>query len=79
MEKTLTVLAEELIPPIEVDPTLVSPGVAGFIITAAVGIAVLLLILDMTRRVRRVRYREEISQRLDAEAEKGSPKSDSLQ
>jgi hypothetical protein len=76
MERSFTVLAEELIPPIEVDPVLVSPGVGGFIITAAVGIAVLLLILDMTRRVRRVRYREEIGERLDQELAEGSAKSD---
>ena len=70
MERSFTVLAEELIPPIEVDPVLVSPGVGGFIITAAVGI------LDMTRRVRRVRYREEIGERLDQELAEGSAKSD---
>jgi len=29
---------------------------------------VLLLILDMVRRVRRVRYREEINEKLDREA-----------
>ena len=60
-------LARELIPPIEVDPNLVTPGVAGFIATFVVGIGVLLLLLDMNRRMRRNRYRAEISQRLDEE------------
>lgn len=56
-----------LIPPIEVDPNLVTPGIAGFIATFVVGIGVLLIILDMNRRVRRNRYRAEISERLDEE------------
>lgn len=59
---------EELIPPIEVDPNLVTPGAVGFIATFVVGIGVLLLLLDMTRRIRRVRYRAEISERLDGES-----------
>ena len=57
----------ELIPPIEVDPVLVTPGVVGFIFTFLVMVAALLLILDMARRVRRVRYREEIREKLDRE------------
>jgi hypothetical protein len=67
MDTTWTTLAEELIPAIEVDPVLVTPGAIGFIATFGVGIASLLLILDMVRRVRRVRYREEIAAKLDAE------------
>ena len=61
-------LATELIPPIEVDPNLVTPGVFGFIATFVVGIGVILLLLDMNRRMRRNRYRAEIAQRLDDEA-----------
>jgi len=61
-------LATELIPPIEVDPNLVTPGVVGFIATFVVGIGVLLLLLDMNRRMRRNRYRAEIAERLDREA-----------
>ena len=61
-------LARELIPPIEVDPNLVTPGVVGFIATFVVGIGVLLLLLDMNRRMRRNRYRAEIAERLDREA-----------
>jgi len=60
-------LARELIPPIEVDPNLVTPGVFGFIATFVVGIGVILLLLDMNRRMRRNRYRGEISERLDEE------------
>ncbi|WAB80571.1 hypothetical protein OVN18_08295 [Microcella daejeonensis] len=56
-----------LIPPIDVDPNLVSPGVAGFIAIAAVTIVVILLLVDMMRRMRRVRYRGEIRERLAAE------------
>lgn len=67
MESTVITLAEELIPAIEVNPVMVTPGVIGFVATFGVAIASLLLILDMVRRVRRVRYREEISAKLDAE------------
>jgi len=56
-----------LIPPIEVDPNLVTPGVAGFIAIAAVTIVVILLLTDMTRRMRRVRYRGEVREQLAAE------------
>ena len=61
----LVLMEEELIPAIEVDPNSVTPGVIGFIMTFGVMIAVLLLVLDMVRRVRRVRYRQEIADRLD--------------
>jgi capsular polysaccharide biosynthesis protein len=57
-----------LIPAIEVDPNSVTPGVIGFVVTFLVAAGVLLLILDMVRRVRRVRYREEINEKLDREA-----------
>ena len=61
----LVLMEEELIPAIEVDPNSVTPGVIGFIMTFGVMIAVLLLVIDMVRRVRRVRYRQEIADRLD--------------
>jgi len=67
MEATVITLAEELIPAIEVNPVMVTPGVNGFVATFGVAIASMLLILDMVRRVRRVRYREEITAKLDAE------------
>jgi len=47
----------------------VTPGVWGFVITFLVAAATVLLIIDMTRRVRRTRYRAEIAEKLDAEAE----------
>ncbi|WP_298227126.1 hypothetical protein [Gryllotalpicola sp.] len=49
------------------NPDSVTPGPWGFIAIAAVGIATGLLIWDMTRRVRRVRYRAEVKTKLDAE------------
>ena len=58
----------DLIPAIEVDPNSVTPGVVGFLITLFVALAVLLLIADMSRRVRRVRYRALDNEILDAEA-----------
>ena len=61
----LVLMEEELIPAIEVDPNSVTPGVIGFIMTFGVMIAVLLLVIDMVRRVRRVRYRQEIVDKLD--------------
>jgi len=63
------ILAEELIPPIEVDPVLVTPGVVGFFATFLMAAGAVFLIFDMVRRVRRVRYRAEISERLDREME----------
>ena len=49
------------------DPNTVTPGVEGFIAIALVAIAVIFLLVDMTRRIRRVRYRGEIRERLEAE------------
>lgn len=54
-------------PTMSVDPNLVTPGPWGFAIMAVIGIAVILLIADMLRRIRRVNYREEIREQLDAE------------
>lgn len=54
-------------PAFEGDPNLVTPGVVGFAVTFFVVIATVLLIIDMTRRVRRVRYRAEIQEKLEAE------------
>ncbi|MFP7761035.1 hypothetical protein [Marisediminicola sp. LYQ134] len=51
----------------EFDPNTVTPGVVGFFVMFAIAAIAVLLILDMTRRVRRTRYRGEISERLDAE------------
>lgn len=56
------------LPAYEGDPNLVTPGVVGFAVTFFIAVATVLLIIDMTRRVRRVRYRAEIQEKLDAEA-----------
>lgn len=58
---TALILAEEI------DPTGVTPGVVGFVITAAVAISAVFLILDMNRRMRRLRYRDEAAANVDAE------------
>lgn len=56
------------VPSPNVNGNLVTPGVEGFAITAAVMVVVILLIIDMVRRMRRVNYRAEIRQRLEDEA-----------
>ena len=56
------------VPSPNVDENLVTPGVWGFVITAAIMVAAILLIIDMVRRIRRVNYRAEIRERLDEEA-----------
>jgi len=50
------------------DEDLITPGWIGFAITFLIMVATVLLVLDMTRRVRRTRYRGEIRERLEAEA-----------
>lgn len=57
----------EPIPTLEVDPELVTPGPWGFAVIAFIAIAVILLIWDMLRRIRRGRFRSEIREELDAE------------
>jgi len=49
------------------DPNTVTPGVEGFIAIALVAIAAIFLLVDMTRRIRRVRYRGELREQLEAE------------
>ncbi|MEY4993740.1 MAG: hypothetical protein RIS82_862 [Actinomycetota bacterium] len=53
-----------------VDPanTYFSPGTVGFLAVFAMASGAIALIFDMVRRVRRVRYRAEIEERLDAES-----------
>ncbi|MEN9730989.1 MAG: hypothetical protein RL488_299 [Actinomycetota bacterium] len=48
--------------------TFYSPGTLGFIFTFIMAGLAILLIFDMVRRMRRVRYREEIQAKLAAEA-----------
>ncbi|MBD8011117.1 hypothetical protein AB0O65_03365 [Microbacterium sp. NPDC077391] len=54
-------------PSMTVDPNSVTPGFAGFAIIVIIVAAVVLLIWDMNRRIRKVRYREEVRAELDAE------------
>lgn len=43
----------------------------GFTVTFLIAVAAVLLVIDMTRRIRRVRYRAEIAEKLDAEQSSG--------
>ncbi|RLP76371.1 hypothetical protein D9V32_05735 [Mycetocola tolaasinivorans] len=49
------------------DANLVTPGPGGFLAMIAIVLVVFFLIWDMVRRVRRVNYRAEIVERLEAE------------
>lgn len=49
------------------DPNTVTPGVAGFIVTFVLAVAVVLLVISMVRRTRRVVHRAAVNERLDAE------------
>jgi hypothetical protein len=55
------------VPTSNVDADLVTPGVWGFVITFLLVVAVVLLILDMVRRIRRVNYRAQVREELAAE------------
>ena len=50
-----------------IDDTWYSPGVIGFIGTFGVAAGAIVIIFDMVRRIRRVRYRAEIQEKLDFE------------
>ncbi len=50
-----------------VDPALVTPGPAGFVVIALLAVAVVALVIDMMRRIRRGRVRADINEVLDAE------------
>lgn len=68
--KTLAlILAATPTPSPTEDPanTFYSPGTIGFLLTFFVAGSAVLLIFDMVRRVRRVRYRAEIQEKLAAE------------
>ena len=55
------------IPEQTVDPTLVTPGPVGFVVIAVLALAVIVLVWDMMRRIRRGRVRADINEELDAE------------
>ena len=65
----LTVLASTPSPSSTTAPedTFYSPGTIGFLAVFGVTVGAIVLIFDMVRRVRRVRYRAEINAKLDAE------------
>jgi hypothetical protein len=48
--------------------TFYSPGTVGFLAVAFITLAAVVIIFDMVRRVRRVRYRAEVQEKLAAEA-----------
>ena len=58
-------------PPFDEDT--VTPGWIGFVFIFALALVTVLLIIDMTRRIRRVRYRSEIREKLAAEEEDTQP------
>lgn len=67
----LTLMAASVpTPESTVDPDLVTPGPWGFAAIAFIALAVIVLVWDMLRRVRRGRYRSEIREELDAEEQR---------
>jgi hypothetical protein len=61
-----------------IDDTWYSPGVVGFVATFSMGAAAVLIVFDLVRRVRRVRYRAEIAEKLDLEQLEKGLQSDQL-
>jgi len=59
-----------------IDDTWYSPGVVGFVATFGMAAAAVFIIFDMVRRIRKVRYRAEISQKLDLEESQGASMSE---
>ncbi|WP_298741818.1 hypothetical protein [uncultured Microbacterium sp.] len=56
-------------PTVSIDPDTVTPGFFGFAAIALLAIAVVFLLIDMLRRIRRAGYRADIAAELDAEEE----------
>lgn len=56
------------------DPNLVSPGVIGFVVIFLIAAATVLLVVDMTRRIRRMRYRQEAQDKIAEELTGGFDK-----
>lgn len=67
---TLILLADTPPPPVDPEPTLragltadmVGPGFLGFLLTFGIVVAMFFLIRDMVKRIRRVRYREQVAE-----------------
>ena len=53
------------------DDSSYGPGFLGFVFTALLAVAVIFLIRDMIRRVRRVRYTSEAESRQDSMVQRG--------
>lgn len=53
------------------EPDQVTPGLLGFLLTFFIVIVTFFLIRDMTKRIRRVRYRGEVMERAQQENEAG--------
>lgn len=51
----------------------VTPGLLGFLLTAFIVVLTALLIVDMVRRIRRVRYRAQVEAERAAAEDAGSP------
>lgn len=66
-------LATTLLAVSEDDSSAVDVGPIGFIAIAFVAVGVVLLIMDMTRRIRRARIRDEVAAKLDAEQAETDP------
>ena len=56
----------------------VTPGLLGFLLTAFIVVLTALLIVDMVRRIRRVRYRAQVEEERAAAAEAASLERDPL-
>ncbi|MBH0117559.1 hypothetical protein I6E52_11985 [Salinibacterium sp. NG253] len=67
-----------LYPAYEGDPNLVTPGVLGFIGILFVAVATLFIVMDMNRRVRRVRYRALAQETIQAEQAAAAGETDGL-
>ena len=61
------IMAATPAPDQDFDPTTVTPTWVGFAVTFLIAVATVLLIMDMVRRIRRVRYRAEVLEKLEAE------------
>ena len=60
----------------EFDAVSVSPGLGGFIAMAFLAVAVLLLIVSMTRHIRRINARERVRLRREAQEQAAREKAD---
>lgn len=53
------------------EPLSVTPGLPGFLVIFAIALVLVVLMLDMTKRMRRIRYRAEVAARDDADRAEG--------